>query len=47
MEEPEQTLGPVIVNRPGAWVDEGTLAFGELDPVAFSELVRDLEMLRG
>lgn len=46
MEEPEQTLGPVIVNRPGSWEDEGTLAFGELDPVTFSELVRDLETLR-
>lgn len=38
METPEQTLEPLIL--------EGELPFGALDPVTFSELIRDLESLR-
>jgi hypothetical protein len=38
MEEPEQTLEPLIL--------QGELPFGALDPVTFSELIRDLESLR-
>lgn len=45
-EEPEQTLGTVIIQRTGSLEDQGVVAFGELSPVVFSELVRDLESLR-
>jgi predicted DNA-binding WGR domain protein len=42
----EQTLGEVtITERAGDWQSVGIMTFGELDPVAFSELVRDLEAL--
>jgi hypothetical protein len=42
----EQTLGEVTIERDGGWGGEGVMAFGELDPILFSELVRDLEALR-
>jgi hypothetical protein len=43
----EQTLGEVtIVTRDAGWHSVGVMAFGELDPILFSELVRDLEALR-
>jgi hypothetical protein len=43
---PEQTLGATLVRKPGTWGPNGTIPLGELDPILFSELVRDLEGLR-
>jgi hypothetical protein len=45
-ESPEQTLGTVTVRKPNTWGKEGTYPLGTLDPILFSELVRDLEGLR-
>jgi predicted DNA-binding WGR domain protein len=45
-ESPEQTLGTVTVRQPNTWGKEGTYPLGTLDPILFSELVRDLEGLR-
>ena len=45
-ESPEQTLGTVTVREPNTWGKEGTHPLGTLDPILFSELVRDLEGLR-
>lgn len=45
-ESPEQTLGTVTVRKPNTWGKEGTFPLGTLDPILFSELVRDLEGLR-
>ena len=45
-ESPEQTLGTVTVRKPNTWGKEGTYPLGSLDPILFSELVRDLEGLR-
>ncbi|AKJ04056.1 putative DNA-binding WGR domain protein [Archangium gephyra] len=45
-ESPEQTLGTVKVREPNTWGKEGTHPLGTLDPILFSELVRDLEGLR-
>src|SRR5262249_43782274 len=46
-ENPEQTLGEVTIERGGSWWEgSGDLVFGRLDPIVFSELVRDLEALR-
>ncbi|HYO58609.1 WGR and DUF4132 domain-containing protein [Archangium sp.] len=45
-ESPEQTLGTVVVRKPNTWGKEGTYPLGTLDPILFSELVRDLEGLR-
>ncbi|WP_375765017.1 DUF4132 domain-containing protein [Archangium gephyra] len=45
-ESPEQTLGTVTVREPNTWGKEGTYPLGTLDPILFSELVRDLEGLR-
>jgi predicted DNA-binding WGR domain protein len=45
-ESPEQTLGPAVVRKPHTWGQEGRLPLGTLDPILFSELVRDLEGLR-
>ena len=43
---PEQSITRVIVGTPGNWtVDAKT--FGELDEITASELIRDLEGLRG
>lgn len=46
MEEPEQKLGTVTIDRVGSWDGEGEVDFGRLDPIVFSELVRDLESLK-
>jgi predicted DNA-binding WGR domain protein len=46
MELPEQKLGTVTIERVGSWDNQGGVAFGRLDPIVFSELVRDLESLR-
>jgi Domain of unknown function (DUF4132) len=45
-EEPVQTLEPLTLSRRAGSGQEGDLLFGALDPVTFSELVRDLESLR-
>ncbi|MBM7119317.1 WGR and DUF4132 domain-containing protein [Archangium primigenium] len=45
-ESPEQTLGEVMLNSQSFWNTEGAQPFGILDPILFSELVRDLEGLR-
>jgi predicted DNA-binding WGR domain protein len=47
-ESPEQTLGSAVVGSSSRWggVDRGD-AFGTLDAIAYSELVRDLEGLKG
>ncbi|WNG58136.1 DUF4132 domain-containing protein [Archangium gephyra] len=45
-ESPEQTLGTVTVRKPNTWGKEGRYPLGTLDPILFSELVRDLEGLR-
>jgi hypothetical protein len=36
----------VTVRKPNTWGKEGTFPLGTLDPILFSELVRDLEGLR-
>ena len=47
-EYPEQTLGEVQVGQPAAWGElRNPQAFATLDDVAASELIRDLEALRG
>jgi predicted DNA-binding WGR domain protein len=47
-EYPEQTLGDVQVGEPAAWGDiRHPEAFSKLDDIAASELIRDLEALRG
>lgn len=46
LEFSEQTLKTVTLERPGTWSEGGVLTFGALDPVLFSEIVRDLEALR-
>ncbi len=45
-EEPEQTVEPLTLSARAGSGEEGDLRFGDLDPVTFSELVRDLESLR-
>ncbi|MBS2019696.1 MAG: DUF4132 domain-containing protein [Deltaproteobacteria bacterium] len=48
-ESPEQTLGDVTIskNDEGGWYShEGDLPLGELAPIVYSELVRDLDSLR-
>lgn len=45
-ESPEQTLGPATLRTQGSWRRDGQIPLGELDPIVFSELVRDLEGLR-
>jgi hypothetical protein len=47
MEFPEQKVESVVIERSGkGWPEKGELPLGELDPVLFSEIVRDLESLR-
>jgi hypothetical protein len=41
----QQTLGDVVVRKRGTWDQKGRMKLGELDPIVFSELVRDLEKL--
>jgi hypothetical protein len=43
---PEQKLGAATLSSTYSWGREGQLAFSKLDPILFSELVRDLEGLR-
>lgn len=47
-ESPEQTLGTITVSKEGGgwYAQDKGLAFGDLSPIVFSELVRDLESLR-
>jgi len=45
-EAPEQKLGAVTVSKGYSWRAEDNLAFGALGPIAFSELLRDLDSLR-
>ncbi len=46
-ESPEQKLGEVTVSKGSYhWQADQNLAFGALTPIAFSELLRDLESLR-
>jgi hypothetical protein len=44
-ESPEHTLGQTVVRkgRGTGWGTENTIKLGELDPILFSELVRDLQ----
>jgi len=47
-EYPEQTLGDVQVGKPSTWGEvQDPEAFATLDAIAASELIRDLEALRG
>ncbi|HYC90672.1 MAG TPA: DUF4132 domain-containing protein [Thermoanaerobaculia bacterium] len=47
LQEEEQTLGEVMITSAGdSWQPAPVMAFGELDPILFSEIVRDLEALR-
>jgi hypothetical protein len=46
-ESPEQELGRVVIQRAGTWDESGRAAFGTLSPVAYSELLRDLDSLKG
>jgi predicted DNA-binding WGR domain protein len=45
--EPEQTLGVVTIEAEGSWDQKGSKPLGALDAVVASELLRDLESLRG
>jgi predicted DNA-binding WGR domain protein len=45
-ENPEQKLGSVKIVRANTWHDTEPMPLGRLDPIVFSELVRDLEGLR-
>jgi hypothetical protein len=45
-ESPEQTLGKLTLQAERSWSSRGRWAFGTLAPIAFSELVCDLESLR-
>jgi predicted DNA-binding WGR domain protein len=46
-ESPEQTLGSCTINMHSYWGNtDKAEPFGSLDPITFSELVRDLESLR-
>jgi hypothetical protein len=47
-DSPKQTLGLVTLAQSGQeyWVKKQALSFGALSPIAFSELLRDLESLR-
>lgn len=45
-ESPEQKLGPAVLRTDTGWGDTGRIPLGELDPILFSELARDLEGLR-
>ncbi len=42
----EQEIHRLTLEEPGGWTEGGALAFGALEPILFSELVRELEMLR-
>jgi hypothetical protein len=44
-ENPEQKLGAVKIVKAGSWNAE-PVPLARLDPIVFSELVRDLEGLR-
>jgi hypothetical protein len=47
-ESPEQTLGKVIIADRSHWgAHQGKDAFSSMDAISFSELVRDLESLKG
>ncbi|HEY1959088.1 MAG TPA: DUF4132 domain-containing protein [Polyangiaceae bacterium] len=47
-EAPEQKLGGVTIAKGGdGWRPEKQIPLGEIGPIAFSELLRDLESLRG
>ena len=41
----EQEIHSLTLEEPGVWTEGGALAFGALEPILFSELVRELEML--
>jgi hypothetical protein len=45
--EPEQTLGEVFLRRRNSWDRKDLRSFSQLDPVLASELIRDLENLKG
>jgi predicted DNA-binding WGR domain protein len=47
-ESPEQTLGSVSISKGGGgwYAHDKTLPLGDLSPIVYSELVRDLETLR-
>jgi hypothetical protein len=38
-----QTLGALTLRRAGTWNNDGLVAFGTLDPIVVSELLRDLD----
>ena len=48
-ESPEQTLASVTISKEGGgwYANDKGLPFGDLSAIVFSELVRDLETLRG
>ena len=45
-DSPEQVLGNLVVREPNTWGEQGIRSLNQLDPILFSELVRDLEALR-
>ncbi len=46
-ESPQQKLGKVVISKDGnSWRRDGTRKLGELSPIEFSELARDLESIR-
>lgn len=45
-EFPEQTLGPVTLQRRGTWDEASRLAVGEIDEITYSELVADVMSLK-
>jgi len=44
-DEPEQKLGDVVIQKLGTWDEKHRMKLGELDPIMFSELVREIEEL--
>jgi hypothetical protein len=45
-DSPEQELGEAVIMEDGTWDRSGCRSFGDLGPVVFSELLRDLQSLR-
>ncbi|HJU39799.1 MAG TPA: DUF4132 domain-containing protein, partial [Tahibacter sp.] len=45
VDAPVQTLGALTLRQAGTWGNDGLVAFGTLDVVAASELVRDVDSL--
>jgi predicted DNA-binding WGR domain protein len=43
--EPNQRIPAITLRRAGTWDNSGLVSFGELDPVAASEVLRDADLL--